>query len=56
MKEKLTQEQIESILEDPEKVQEAGIKPKDPWWMILLKIIAYALALLTGGAVVSSCM
>ena len=52
----LSKEQIESILEDPEKVQEAGIKPKDPWWMILLKIIAYALALLTGGAVVSSCM
>ena len=30
MKIKLSEEQIESILADPEKAQEAGIKTKDP--------------------------
>ena len=33
MKIKLSQEQIENILEDPVKAQEAGIKTKDPWWV-----------------------
>ena len=55
MKIKLTKEQIDSILKDPEKAQEAGVKTNDPWWMIVLKILAYALGLLLGGAATSSC-
>lgn len=55
MKNKLTQDQIDSILEDPQKVQEAGIKAKDPWWVIVLKVLAYIIGLLLGGAVTTSC-
>ena len=55
MKIKLTQDQIDSILEDPQKVQEAGIKAKDPWWVIVLKVLAYIIGLLLGGAVTTSC-
>lgn len=55
MKIKLSEEQIESILADPEKAQEAGIKTKDPWWVIVLKIVAYVIGLLLGGTVTMSC-
>lgn len=54
MKIKLSEEQIESILADPEKAQEAGVKINDPWWVILLKIVAYVLGLLLGGTVTMS--
>ena len=55
MKIKLSEEQIESILADPEKAQAAGIKTKDPWWVIVLKIVAYVIGLLLGGTVTMSC-
>ena len=55
MKIKLSQEQIESILANPEKAQEAGIKTNDPWWVIVLKVLAYIIGLLLGGAVTTSC-
>ena len=55
MKIKLTKQQIDSILEDPEKAQEAGVKANDPWWVIVLKILAYVFGLLLGGAVTTSC-
>jgi len=54
MKIKLSQEQIESILEDPQKAQEAGVTTKDPWWVIVLKVIAYILGLLLGGTATMS--
>ena len=54
MKIKLSQEQIESILEDPQKAQEAGVSTKDPWWVIVLKVIAYILGLLLGGTATMS--
>lgn len=54
MKIKLSQEQIESILEDPQKAQEAGVTTKDPWWVIVLKVIAYILGLLIGGTATMS--
>ena len=54
MKIKLSEEQIESILADPEKAQEAGVIINDPWWVILLKIVAYVLGLLLGGTVTMS--
>lgn len=55
MKVKVTKKQIQDILADPEKVEKAGIKVSDPWWVILLKVIAYAIGLILGGAVTTSC-
>ena len=55
MKIKLTQEQIDDIVNNPEKAQEAGIKTKDPWWVIVLKALAYVIGLIIGGAVTTSC-
>ena len=55
MKIKLSKQQIEDILADPEKAQESGVKSNDPWWVIVLKVLAYLIGLLLGGAVTTSC-
>lgn len=55
MKIKLTKEQIEKILADPEKAQKAGIQTNDPWWIIVLKVLAYLIGLLLAGAATTSC-
>ena len=55
MKIKLTQKQIQDILQDPARKLAAGIKTTDPWWVILLKVIAYAIGLILGGAITTSC-
>lgn len=55
MKVKLTKEQISAILADPEAVAKAGIKLNDPWWIIVLKVLAYAIGLILAGAVTTSC-
>ena len=55
MKIKLTKAQIDEILANPEKAQEAGIKTNDPWWVIVLKVIAYIIGLILAGAVTTSC-
>lgn len=55
MKVKLTKQQINDILSDPAKVEQAGIKITDPWWVIVLKVIAYTIGLILGGAVTTSC-
>lgn len=55
MKIKLSKEQIESIVNDPQKAQEAGIKITDLWWVIVLKVLAYIIGLLLGGAITTSC-
>lgn len=55
MKVKITKKQIQDILADPEKVERAGIKVSDPWWVIVLKVIAYAIGLILGGAATTSC-
>lgn len=55
MKVKLTKEQIETILKDPEAVIKAGIKLNDPWWVIVLKVIAYAIGLILAGAATTGC-
>ena len=54
MKVKLTKDQIEQILSDPEKAKEAGIKVTDPWWVIVLKVLAYLIGLLLAGAATTS--
>ncbi len=55
MKVKLSKQQIETILADPEKAQEAGVKTNDPWWVIVLKVLAYAIGLILAGAATTSC-
>ena len=55
MKIKLTKQQIESIIADPEKALEVGIKTTDPWWVIVLKGLAYLIGLLLAGVVTTSC-
>ena len=46
MKVKLTTDQIKDIVNDPEKAAAAGISVKDPWWMIVLKVLKYVCELL----------
>ena len=55
MKIKLTKEQINDIVEDPQKAHEAGVKANDPWWVIVLKILAYVIGLVLAGAATTSC-
>lgn len=55
MKVKLSQKQIEEILADPEKAQLAKVKANDPWWVIVLKVIAYVIGLVLAGAATTSC-
>lgn len=54
MKLKLTQAQIDAVLNDPNAAKEAGIKVNDPWWVIVLKVIAYTIGLILGGLVTTS--
>lgn len=55
MKIKLKKEQIDEIVNNPQKAAEAGIKLNDPWWVIVLKVLAYIIGLLLGGAITTSC-
>ena len=55
MKIKLSKAQIDEILANPEKAHEAGIKTNDPWWVIVLKVIAYLIGLILAGTVTTSC-
>ena len=34
---------------------EAGVKTNNPWWVIVLKVLAYLIGLLLGGIVTTSC-
>lgn len=55
MKVKLNKEQIEAIIKDPVKAEAAGVKVSDPWWVIMLKVVAYAIGLLLGGTLTVGC-
>lgn len=46
MKAKLTKEQIEEIIKDPERAAAAGVTVKDPWWIVVLKVVKYICELL----------
>ena len=48
MKVKLSKEQIEQIVNNP--AAAAKIKVSDPWWVIVLKVVAYICGLLLAGA------
>ena len=49
MKVKLSNEQINAIISDPDKAKDAGVKVSDPLWVIVLKVVAYAIGLLLAG-------
>jgi hypothetical protein len=55
MKVKLSQKQIEEILANPEAARQSGVKATDPWWVIVLKVIAYVIGLILAGAATTSC-
>ena len=55
MKIKLSEKQIENIVADPVKWREAGVKVNDPWWVVVLKVLAYVIGLLLGGSFTTSC-
>ena len=55
MKVKLTTEQIQKIAEDPIKASEAKVKISDPWWLIVVKVIAYICGLILAGAATTGC-
>lgn len=53
MKVKLSKEQIEKIVNDPEQAAKAKVSVSDPWWVIVLKVVAYAIGLLLAGTATS---
>ncbi len=55
MKVKLSKQQIEAILADPQKAQEAGVKTNDPWRATAIQVVAYAIGLILAGAATTSC-
>ena len=55
MKVKLTKQQIQEIVADPEKAREAGVKANDPWWVIVLKVVSYIIGLILAGTVTTGC-
>ena len=55
MKVKLNKEQIDAIIKDPVKAEAAGVKISDPWWIIVLKVITYAIGLILGGTLTVGC-
>lgn len=55
MKVKLTKEQIQKVIDDPEQAQRAGVKASDPWWVIALKVVSYLIGLILAGVTTASC-
>jgi hypothetical protein len=55
MKVKISNEQIQQILDDPEAARSAKVKVNDPWWLIVVKVIAYICGLILAGAGTVSC-
>ena len=55
MKVKVTKEQIQKVLDDPNASESAKIKVNDPWWVITLKVIAYIIGLILAGATTAGC-
>lgn len=55
MKVKLSKAQIEAIVNDPVEALKAGVKTTDPWWVIVLKVVAYLIGLILGGVATTSC-
>jgi len=49
MKVKVSKEEIQRVLDDPEQRKIAKVNASDPWWVIALKVIAYLIGLLLAG-------
>lgn len=45
MKIKLTKEQIKKLAENPD----AKVEIDDPWWVVVLKVVAYLIGLVLAG-------
>ena len=45
MKVKLTREQIMELAQNPD----TKVSVNDPWWVIVLKVVAYAIGLILAG-------
>lgn len=45
MKVKLSRKQIEELAQNPD----SKVDVNDPWWLIVLKVIAYAIGLIVAG-------
>lgn len=55
MKVKVSREEMDRILSDPEECLKAGVSAKDPWWVIALKVISYLIGLVLAGVASASC-
>lgn len=55
MRVKLSKSQIDAILNNPDEAIKAGVKATDPWWVIVLKVVAYAIGLILAGAATTGC-
>lgn len=55
MKVKVSKEQIQRVLDDPNASKDAKISVSDPWWVIVLKVVAYLIGLILAGAATTSC-
>ena len=53
MKVRLAADIIDRIVKDPEGAKLEKFQIKDPWWVILLKVLAYAIGLIIAGATTS---
>lgn len=55
MKVRISKEQIQKIVQDPEQAAQAKIKVNDPWWLIVVKVIAYICSLIIAGTATAGC-
>lgn len=55
MKVKVSKEEIQRIVDNPEEAEKAKVKVTDPWWIIALKVVSYLIGLVLAGAATASC-
>ena len=55
MKVKVSKEEIQRIVDNPEEAEKAKVKVTDPWWVIALKVVSYLIGLVLAGAATASC-
>ena len=49
MKIKLSNSDLQRIVNNPDEAQKAKVNIDDPWWVIALKVAAYLIGLLLAG-------
>jgi len=55
MKIKLFKKKIQDNESDSELTGNSQLKANGPWWVIFLKVLAYIIGLVLGGAATTSC-